>query len=117
LEPVANRNNSARRHFQSEWSCAMRVITANRLSDGLVVYLAGGRWDTSIGRASVLHAVDALEAGMLCARRAVANREVVDVNAIEVSLGADRRPVPLRLRERIRAYGPTTATPAESIAA
>lgn len=95
----------------------MRVITANRLADGLVVYLSGARWDTAIAQASVLHAADALEAGMLSARRAIANREVVDVNAVEVSVGPDRLPVPVRLRERIRAFGPTIAVGQERIAA
>ena len=85
----------------------MKVITANRLSDGLVVYLSGLGWETKIAKAAVLSASDALEAGLDSARRAIANREVVDVNAIDVALGESRLPVPVRLRERIRAFGPT----------
>ncbi len=87
----------------------MKIITANRLTDGIVVYLSGAGWETAIHEAAVLSASDALEAGLDTARRAIANREVVDVNAIDVTVGDDRRPVPVRLRERIRAFGPTVA--------
>ncbi len=87
----------------------MKVITANRLSDGVVVYLASGSWKTGIDGASVLAAADAIEAGLAVAARAVANREIVDVSAIDVELGETRTPRPLRLRERIRAFGPTIA--------
>jgi hypothetical protein len=85
----------------------MKIITANRLTDGVVVYLAGNGWVDGIAAAAVLNAPDAIDAGLETAKRAFANREVVDVNAIDVTLDDNRRPVPVRLRERIRAFGPT----------
>jgi hypothetical protein len=87
----------------------VKIITANRLSDGVVVYLKGDGWVPAIAGASVLNAPDAIDAGLAIAKRAIANREVVDVNAIDVSLDENRLPIPNRLRERIRAFGPTTS--------
>ena len=87
----------------------MKIITANRLSDGVVVYLNGDNWVAAISYASVLSAPDALDAGLATAKRSFANREVVDVNAVDVTFGENRLPVPVRLRERIRAFGPTTS--------
>ncbi len=85
----------------------MKIITANRLSDGVVVYLSADGWSVRISGAAVLNAPDAIEAGLATAKRAIANREVVDVNAIDITLDDNRSPVPVRLRERIRAFGPT----------
>ncbi|MEZ5871289.1 MAG: DUF2849 domain-containing protein [Nitratireductor sp.] len=85
----------------------MKTITANRLDDGAVVWLSGAGWETSIAQAAVLSAPDAIDAGLQAAARAVANREVVEIAAIDVTLDQNRRPVPVRLRERIRAFGPT----------
>jgi hypothetical protein len=85
----------------------MKIITANRLTDGIVVYLTGNGWVDGIGSAAVLNAPDAIEAGLASAKRAIANREVVDVAAIDVTLDDNRSPVPVKLRERIRAFGPT----------
>lgn len=85
----------------------MKIITANRLLDGVVVYLTAQGWAAPIASAAVLNATDAIDAGLATAMRAIANREVVDVNAIDVTLDDNRSPVPVRLRERIRAFGPT----------
>lgn len=87
----------------------MKIITANRLSDGVVVYLSAAGWLTEIAGAAVLNVPDAIEAGLATAAKAVANREVVDTAAIDVTLDDNRSPVPVRLRERIRAFGPTVA--------
>ncbi|MEC9343210.1 MAG: DUF2849 domain-containing protein [Pseudomonadota bacterium] len=85
----------------------MKIITANRLSDGAVVYLAAEGWLTDIARAAVLNAADAIEAGLASAARAVSERMVIDTAAIDVTVEKGRGPVPVRLRERIRAFGPT----------
>ena len=95
----------------------MKIITANRLSDGAVVYLSAEGWLTEIARAAVLSAQDAIEAGLAAAARAVSEREVIDTAAIDVSLDEADSPVPLRLRERIRAFGPTVAFGEEALAA
>ncbi len=87
----------------------MKIITANRLSDGAVVFLSAEGWITEIARAAVLSAQDAIEAGLAAAARAVADREVIDTAAIDVTVEENAGPVPVRLRERIRAFGPTVA--------
>jgi hypothetical protein len=85
----------------------MKVLTANRLVDGEAVWFsAGQRWSETIEDADI--ASDAAGDARLEAigKAAYDNNEVVDVNLIDVQLvdGAIR---PLRLREVIRAAGPT----------
>lgn len=85
----------------------MKLITANRLFDGVVVFLSADGWVADIARAAILNAADALEAGLATAARSAAEHQIVDVNVIDVFLDESGRPVPVRLRERIRAFGPT----------
>ncbi len=85
----------------------LKVLTANRLRDGLVVYLAAdGRWSERIGEGRIAAGEAAsaeLEAG---AAAAVAAQRVVAPYLIAVS---DKDGVirPIRYREEIRALGPT----------
>lgn len=85
----------------------MKIITANRLDDGSVVFLSAEGWVTDITRSAVLNAPDAIEAGFATAARSTEEHEIVGVEAIDVSVDENRGPVPVRLRERIRAFGPT----------
>lgn len=84
-----------------------KVLTANRLSDGISVWLdAAGNWNESLQEAFVARhkeAVDALEA---TGKQAFADNKVVDVNVVDVE-EVDGVLRPLRMRERIRAAGPT----------
>ena len=88
------------------------VLTANRLDDGLVVYLTGaGGWshDLSDGRV----ASDAQERSELQAigEQAAAARLVVAPYFIDVAV-EDGRPAPQGTREVIRAlHGPTITPP------
>ncbi|TKD43778.1 MAG: DUF2849 domain-containing protein [Mesorhizobium sp.] len=84
----------------------MKVLTANRLADGEAVWYANGGWAEIIDNADVAHdkaAEDRLEA---IGATAYANNEVVDVNLIDVTV-ANGVVEPVRLREKIRAAGPT----------
>jgi hypothetical protein len=83
-----------------------KVLTANRLSDGAVVYLGAGGWSEWIDAASV--AADETAAADLEARgaQAVAERQVVDPYLIDV-ISEGGHLAAARLRERIRAAGPT----------
>ncbi|TIM35132.1 MAG: DUF2849 domain-containing protein [Mesorhizobium sp.] len=84
----------------------MKVLTANRLADGEAVWYANGGWAETIDNADVAHdkaAEDRLEA---IGATASANNEVVDVNMIDVTV-ANGVVEPVRLREKIRAAGPT----------
>jgi hypothetical protein len=87
----------------------MKVLTANRLSDGIAVWYADGGWSEAVGHADLAHdkaAEDRLEA---VGAAALANNEVVDVNLIDVEM-VDGLVEPVRLREKIRAAGPTIRT-------
>jgi hypothetical protein len=88
----------------------LKILTANRLVDGEAVWFsAEQRWSETMEGAEI--AADATGEAHLEAigKAASANNEVVDVNLIDVQLieGAIR---PMRLREQIRAAGPTNRT-------
>lgn len=86
------------------------VITANRLTDGLVVYLAaGGEWVEEIAEAGVANSEEETKALESIASKAVADRKVVAVYPMDVAVN-DGVPVPLSVRERIRAAHRTTLT-------
>lgn len=84
-----------------------RVLTANRLTDGISVWLAAdGEWTTSIVEAFLARHDDAVAALEAAGQQALADNRVIDVNVIEIEETASG-PRPNRLRERIRADGPT----------
>ena len=85
----------------------MRMIIANRLNDGRVVfYKAGGGWDVDIAAGAVIE-VEAEEAGLFAAAKAdEAGCKVVDPQLIDVNLDGGK-PRPVAIREAIRAFGPT----------
>jgi len=83
------------------------VLTANRLSDGIAVwYTAKGTWSVSIQEAEVTN--DAARIGELesIGKKAFADNQVLDVNMVEVAVAAGVV-TPLRMREKIRAAGPS----------
>jgi Protein of unknown function (DUF2849) len=88
----------------------VKILTANRLSDGEVVWLASdGVWAESIGQAEIAGDKDAEARLEQAGQAALRNNEVVDANLIDVEL-TDGEIRPIRLRERIRAAGPTNRT-------
>ena len=86
-----------------------KVLTANRLGDGIAVWLdAAGQWSEKLQDALVARHDEAVAALEAAGRQALAGNLVVDVNVIDVE---EREGLlrPVRLRERIRAEGPTVA--------
>ena len=85
-----------------------KVITANRLGDGLVVFLdQDGGWTLDIATARVVEDGPDFDGALGYARAQHDARVVVEPYAIDVEV-KDGVPVPTRLRERIRAdRGPT----------
>jgi hypothetical protein len=85
----------------------MKMIIANRLTDGLVVFYTGGAgWSVGIADGVVIE--DEAEAARLLAE-AKADEDrciVVDPNLIDVSIDGGS-PRPVAIREAIRAFGPT----------
>jgi hypothetical protein len=84
-----------------------QVLTANRLTDGIAVwYDKEGNWNEWIGRSEVAHTKEDAERLEAIGKKAYANNVVLDVNLVEVE-EIEGQIRPLRLRERIRAEGPT----------
>ncbi|HWJ75846.1 MAG TPA: DUF2849 domain-containing protein [Kaistia sp.] len=84
------------------------IITANDLGNGLVVFLtADGGWSQRLADARVV-GPDALAEAVAYGKAQHDARIVVEPYDIEVTV-ENGIPVPVRLRERIRAAGPTVA--------
>jgi len=87
---------------------AEQMVTANRLADGAVVFLAAdGSWVESLPAGQVVPESEA--AAQLKRAEAATRTEVVAPYLIDVGPGADGGIVALRYRERIRAEGPSVA--------
>jgi hypothetical protein len=83
------------------------VLTANRLHDGIVVYLAAdGRWVESIAAAAVARSPDEARALQDQGARDSARNLVVEPYLAEVA-EAGGRLLPARMRERVRVEGPS----------
>lgn len=90
---------------------ALQAITANRLRDGEVVFLGpGAAWVETLDAATLFDDPASAEAA-LGAAKAQAERERfgVDIYAFDVRIEDGAR-VPVKMRERIRALGPTVRT-------
>jgi len=87
----------------------MQVVSANRLSDGTVVYLdSNGNWVESLAAAAVFSTEPETEAGLHQAQAAIAENKVVDALAVPVEQGTDGLHA-ISLRNAIRELGPTVA--------
>lgn len=86
---------------------ALKVATANRLSDGAVVYLGDGEWTERIDGARIADGKDAATALMEDAEREVPLCRVVAPYLIDVGYSADNALRPATYREQIRAFGPS----------
>jgi len=94
----------------------MQIITANSLGDGRVVFQTPTGWSHDIGFADVLDSAGALEIALARANLAAAQNRVVEPYAVDVKRGPAGI-VPVKLRERIRAEGPTTGNSRHKAAA
>ena len=84
-----------------------KVLTANRLADGISVWLdASGNWVESLQDAVVARQAGAVAAREATGKRSFGENKVVDVNVVDVE-EVDGTLRPLRMRERIRAEGPS----------
>ncbi len=85
----------------------MKILTANRLADGEAVWLAADQsWSGVIDAAKIAEDKSAEEKLTLAGQAAFLKNEVVDVDLVDIDV-IDGVLVPRRLRERIRAAGPT----------
>ncbi len=86
---------------------ADKIVTANRLDDGLVVYLNGSGWSERIDDARVARAEEDAAALLAEAEGPGQAVRVVGPYLIEVTCDEGAVPRPVRHRETIRARGPT----------
>ena len=84
----------------------MKVLTANRLTDGEAVWYSGDRWAETIDGADLASDKEGEARLQAIGAAAFAANEVVDAELIDVAL-ANGAIEPLRLREKIRAAGPS----------
>ena len=83
------------------------VLTANRLHDGIAVYLAAdGRWVESIAAAAIARSPDEARALQEQGARDAARNLVVEPYLAEVAETGGHL-VPARMRERVRVEGPS----------
>jgi hypothetical protein len=82
------------------------VLLANDLRIGDVVFAGSSGWTRDLDAALV--AVDASSAADLVQRgeAGLAARDVVDVQLVEVAIEGGR-PIPKKLRERLKVFGPS----------
>ena len=86
----------------------MKIITANGLLDGGVVWLGTqNNWVTNIDHAKILKSDTDAEKAMKIAEYAVDNRQIVEPYVVEVD-STDGMIVPKSVKEKIRSKGPTT---------
>ena len=83
------------------------VITGNRLRDGAVVWRCrAGDWSRDIADAAIHMTEGQLADSLDAARLEEASGRIIGVYEVEIET-QDRSVVPARLRERVRAGGPT----------
>jgi hypothetical protein len=87
-----------------------QMIIANRLRDGVVVFLdAEEGWDTAIAAGTVIDSEADASRLFAVAKRHETESRVIDPQLIEVEI-RDGQPRPTAIREAIRAFGPTIRT-------
>jgi hypothetical protein len=88
----------------------VKVLTGNRLTDGEAVWYApDGTFAETIAGAELAADKASEERLEAIGKAAYANNLILDVELIDVAI-VEGRIVPQRLRERIRAAGPTNRT-------
>ncbi|MDI2091269.1 DUF2849 domain-containing protein [Commensalibacter oyaizuii] len=81
------------------------VLTANRFSDGRVVWFTPqGYWSVILEEAEIFPSKEALDLAQEIASKDVATQYIVDLYSVE--LNSNR--IPRTTREQIRAFGPST---------
>ena len=96
---------------RSRSAASLRLVTANRLTDGAVVFLGpDGQWTASIGESTAVATGVEADRLLAIARDSALRAEIVEPYIIAAER-QDGVPVPEQFRERIRVTGPTIQTP------
>jgi hypothetical protein len=95
--------------FKPAKGSAQKAIIANRLDNGRTVFLdEEGSWTYDLAHARFVVPGPELDAANARAEAELKAQVIVDPYPIDI-VEVDGRPVPARIRERIRAEGPTIA--------
>ena len=87
-----------------------QMIIANRLIDGLVIYMGPkGEWVGSISEGAVFKDEQDAQHWLVIAKQAVEDSVVVDPYLIDIDTEDGKR-LPAGARETIRAFGPSVRT-------
>lgn len=87
-----------------------QMIIANRLRDGVVVFLAPGQaWEPAIAAGSVIDNDEEAARMLAIAKQHESDCRVIDPQLIEVEV-RDGKLRPVAIREVVRAFGPTVRT-------
>jgi hypothetical protein len=92
--------------FKAAKAGPQKAVTANRLDDGRVVFLGPDGWVSTVAEARLLADGPELDEANAWAKSQHDARIVVEPYPIDIEV-RDGVPVPARIRERIRAEGPT----------
>jgi hypothetical protein len=93
--------------FKAAKAGPQKAITANRLDNGRVVFLGeNGDWRHALGDALLVADGPDLDEAVAYAQAQADARIVVEPYPIDI-VTVDGHPTPARIRERIRAEGPT----------
>lgn len=84
-----------------------KIVTANDLATGQVLFLADRRWVTSVQDATIHGSAEAAEAALDFARLDAARCIIVDPFVTDIETGPTVGRPKMTLRDTIRAYGPT----------
>ncbi len=107
-EPLAAQIRAGHAVPAAEGERSMKILTANRLTDGEAVWFsADQRWSETIVGAEIASDKDAEARLEAIGKAAYANNEVVDVEPDRRASSSTARSARPRLREQIRAAGPT----------
>ena len=86
----------------------LQIVTANRLVDGIVVYLgADGGWSENLNASLIARDDDAAKSALAAGEQATRDRQVVAPYLIDVRETAGGI-LPVRYRELLRAIGPSS---------
>jgi hypothetical protein len=84
-----------------------QIVSANRLADGIIVFLAkGDAWVERLSDAELFADKAGAEAGLARAQAAMEENLVVEITPFDVEMTL-HGPTPTHIRDRIRAAGPT----------
>jgi hypothetical protein len=84
-----------------------QIVSANRLTDGIIVFLAkGDAWVEKLNDAEIFGDKASVDAGLARAQSAMAKNLIVEITPVEIEIAPGGISAK-HIRDRIRSAGPT----------